>query len=138
MCQTFSIWFCDNREIELGLFCEWARGYSKRWMDLKIIKITNEKIIFDNGSYITYEHYQDWCENNWADFDQIDDLAKEYDYEENLKFESVEGAGFRFGDSSFMVFVPCYSEQNGYYSSDIDIFYNKKKVLNFCCEEILY
>lgn len=32
-----------------------------------------------------------------------------------------------------MVFVPCYSEQNGYYSSDVDIYYNDKKVLNVDC-----
>jgi hypothetical protein len=31
-----------------------------------------------------------------------------------------------------MVFVPCYSEQNGYYSCDVDIYYNGDLVLNTC------
>ena len=39
-------------------------------------------------------------------------------------------AGFRFGDNQAMFFVPCYSEQNGYYSSDVDIYYNGNAVLN--------
>lgn len=35
-----------------------------------------------------------------------------------------------------LFFVPCYSEQNGYYSSDIEIYFNGKKVLQLECEEI--
>ena len=31
-------------------------------------------------------------------------------------------------------FVPCYTEQNGYYSGDVDIYYNGKPVLNTECE----
>jgi hypothetical protein len=34
-----------------------------------------------------------------------------------------------------MYFVPCYSEQNGYYSNDIDILLDGWKVLNVECEE---
>lgn len=103
---------------------------------MKIAEITEEHILFDNGNEITCDHYRSWCEHNWADFDQIDDLARSHNYDENLKFESVENSGFRFGDSNFMAFVPCYSAQNGYYSSDVDIYYNGNNVLNCFCELI--
>ena len=46
----------------------------------------------------------------------------------------LQNFGFRFGNNpQNMVFVPCYSEQSGYYSSDVDIYYNNKKVLNVDC-----
>lgn len=104
---------------------------------MKIVNITDEEIIFDNGSTISFDHGQDCCEWNYADFSQIDDIAKDYNFNEDLKFEPIEGAGFRFGNNNQMVFVPCYSEQNGYYSCDIEIYYNDKQVLCLECEEIL-
>lgn len=58
-------------------------------------------------------------------------MALDYEFDENLIFEAVEDAGFRFGDKGMMFFIPCYSEQNGYYSSDIQIYYNQRKVLDF-------
>ena len=103
---------------------------------MKIIKVNEDGIYFDNNKAITYYHNQDCCEYNYADFEQIDDLALTTEFDEDLKFEAIDEAGFRFGNENKMFFIPCYSEQNGYYSSDIDIFYNGNMVLNFCCEEI--
>ena len=96
---------------------------------MKITKVTEDEILFDNGKDISYNHAQECCEHNYADFEQLDDLARDYDFDENLMFEEVEGCGFRFGDKRQMFFVPCYSEQNGYYSSDVDIYYGGKRVL---------
>lgn len=102
---------------------------------MRIKKITKEAIIFDNGNTITYDHEQDCCEMNYADFDQLDDLARGYNFKEDLKFEAVKNAGFRFGDHpSRMFFVPCYSYQTGYYTTEIDIFYNGNKTLHFNCK----
>ena len=109
---------------------------------MKIEKITDEAIIFDNGNRITYDHEQDCCESNWADFSSLEDtLAMEAEFDENLVFEIVEGsgdcdkgAGIRFGNPGNMFFVPCYSEQNGYYTTDIQIYYTKE-VLSLTCEE---
>ena len=92
---------------------------------MKIKEITDERIIFDNGNYIECHHDQDCCEYNYADFKQIEDFAYSYDFDECLLFESLE-CGFRFGDRRRMFFVPCYSEQDGYYSSDLDIDYYVK------------
>lgn len=102
---------------------------------MKIKTIDEYAITFDNGNTITFDHDYDCCEWNYADFQQIDDIARNWKFNENLDFESVEGSGFRFGNlPNKMVFVPCYSEQNGYYSSDIDIYYNNELKLHFEAE----
>lgn len=106
---------------------------------MKIKDINEERILFDNGNTITYSHEQDCFECNYADFLQIDDIARSWDFDENLDFESIEEVGFRFGNlPNKMVFVPCYSEQNGYYSSDIEIYYNDSQELYFDAKEIIY
>ena len=102
---------------------------------MKIWAIDENSIVFDNGNSISYDHVPDCCEFNYADFKAIDDTARSLDFDEDLKFEEVPDSGFRFGNKpENMVFVPCYSSQNGYYSSDVDIYYNEKQVLNVACE----
>ena len=93
---------------------------------MKIADITCEAIVFDNGKEITYTHYQDCCEKNYADFEQLDDIALATDFDEDLIFE-VNDSGFRFGNPNKMFFVPCYSVQNGFYTKDIEIWYDGKK-----------
>ena len=102
---------------------------------MKIIKVDGEAIRFDNGNSITYEHYQDCCEYNYADLEQLDDLARDTEFDEPLEYEAVEESGFRFGNKNGkMFFIPCYSEQNGYYSDDIEIHYDGEKVLHFTAD----
>ena len=97
---------------------------------MKIEYIDNKRICFDNGSEITFDHDQECCEHNYADFEQIDEPEiYDIEFDEDLKFESVEKAGFRFGSNpTQMIFVPCYSEQNGWYTSNVDIYYKRKMV----------
>lgn len=104
-------------------------------MTYKISEITDSYIAFTNGDKITFDHYQDCCEYNYADFEQVDDYARQYEFRAPLKFEAIDEAGFRFGDGYAMFFVPCYSEQNGYYSTGIDIYLNEERVLDFSCNE---
>lgn len=89
------------------------------------IKITKKGYLeFDNGSNISSENYADYADN-YADFTQLDDIALETDFKEPLTFEVVDDCGFRFGNlPNKMFFVPCYSAQNGFYSSLMDICYN--------------
>ena len=112
----------------------------KRMLKPAIIeRITEEEIFFSNGSTISYDHCADCCEWNYADFSQLEELAKKTVFTFPLTFEKVEGAGFRFGNPvQKMFFVPCYSEQNGYYSDEIEIYFNGEEVLNFCCEMVEY
>lgn len=114
-------------------------------MKMKIIQVTDEAIVFSNGNKITYDHVQECCEYNFADFNSLEDtLAMETEFDENLVFEVVKGSddynkgsGFRFGNPNNMFFVPCYSEQNGYYTTDIQIYYTKE-ILDLMCEERIY
>lgn len=103
---------------------------------MKIIKLNQDELVFDNGMIISYDHCQSCCEHNYADFKQIEQLALNTNFDENLIFEAVQDSGFRFGNPNKMFFIPCYSEQNGCYTTEIDIYYNGKKVLSFNAEFI--
>lgn len=108
---------------------------------MKIVEVTDEHILFDNGHKITFDHEQDCCEYNYADFSQLTPETVGYDAEftEPLDFAFLCGKGFLFGNlGKAMIFVPCYSEQNGYYSTEIDIYYNGTKILCGRCEERIY
>lgn len=109
---------------------------------MRIESVTDIEIRFDNGNVITFDHEQDCCECNWADFSILtpNTVNYYYDFDEDLTFEFVEGLGFIFGsmdenELQHMIFIPCYSDQNSYYSTDIDIYYNDHKVLNGNCYE---
>lgn len=104
-------------------------------MTVKIISADAMGIYFNNGSSITCDHEPDCCEYNYADFEQIEDLALRTEFDWPLTFEEVKGCGFRFGNRpQKMFFIPCYSVQNGYYSSDVDIYLDGEEVLNVECE----
>lgn len=93
---------------------------------MRISAIDDEGLDFDNGNKIEFGHTQDCCEWNYADFSQLPDEAKTVDFDEELEFEKVEH-GFRFRSAGTQwFFVPCYSEQNGYYTNKLDIYYVKK------------
>ena len=102
---------------------------------MKIIEINDNHILFDNGDEIGFDHDQDCCECNYADFEQLDDLGRNHVFNEPIVFEAVPEKGFRFGNPDAMFFVLCYSEQNGYYSLDVDIYYKGNRVLNLICDD---
>lgn len=110
----------------------------KEFRKMRIVDINDDYIEFDNGKKITYNHDRDCCEQNYADFKQLDTIGRIYNFDEDLRFEEVNEFGFRFGDSKAMFFIPCYSEQNGYYSTDIEIYYDGKQVLHFDAMKIKY
>jgi hypothetical protein len=101
----------------------------------KIVKAEENLILFSDGTEITGYHESDCCEWNYADCGQLDDIALNTEFDtSNLVFEEVEGSGFRFGNApSKMFFVPCYSSQNGYYSSDVKILLNGETKLFIDC-----
>ena len=106
---------------------------------MKIKEVNDEKILFDNGNTITFDHEQDWCEYNYAQFDALEELAFEVEFDEDLTFEAVDGSGFRFGNlPQKMFFIPCYSSQDGYYTDYIDIYYNGENVVGLTCQEDYY
>lgn len=67
-------------------------------------------------------HPQDCCENVYAEWNNFDTESDYLPYgsvptiEETKKYlELVRGNGFRL----FYQFIPCYNEQNGYYSDEL-------------------
>ena len=46
---------------------------------VRIKQVTENRILFTNGDTITYDHIQDCCEHNYADFEQIDDIAYQFE-----------------------------------------------------------
>lgn len=96
----------------------------------KITTVLENFIGFDSGDRISCDHDQNCCEYKYADFDNLDTEARNYDFDRTkMRFEACD-YGFRFGDcSERMFFVPCYSEQNGWYTFDIDVYFNGVKVL---------
>lgn len=95
-----------------------------------IVKVTQEHIELSNGALITYDHYQDCCEQNYADFEAIADRIEDAEFDEPIVFEKSGDHGFRFGNPGNMLYVPCYSIQNGYYSNAVDIYYRGQEVVN--------
>lgn len=93
---------------------------------MKIKKIDESNIIFDDESYLTWDYKQDCCEYNYADFEQIEKSALNYDFDKDTFRLIPNDYGFRFGDKNRTFFIPCYSQQNGFYSSEVDIFYRDK------------
>ena len=65
---------------------------------MKIKEINEEQILFDNGFKIEYDHF------NYADFKQIEPMALNYEFDEDLLFEKVEDSGFRFGNKNGLMF----------------------------------
>ena len=97
--------------------------------EVTIVDINDECIEFSNGKCICFDHIQDCCEHNFADFEQLDDIARNYKFTLPIRFEKSGDHGFRFGDNKSMFYIPCYSDQNGYYSNKVDIFYGPKSIM---------
>ena len=47
---------------------------------MKIKAVDEEKILFDNGMTITYDHEQDCCEQNYAKFEDVEPPAYEAEF----------------------------------------------------------
>ena len=102
---------------------------------IKLTKFDDEMIYFSDGSTISYSHNQDCCECNYADFSVLENykdlLDKEWD---EFTVGPIDGMGIMLtliGNNEFGIpitpgiLIPCYSEQNGYYSTALDIAVNR-------------
>ena len=105
---------------------------------MKVVKRDGDSIKYDNGTTITYYHEQDCCENVYADWSALDDTGFDDNIINEIEIEKVEGSGFIING----YFVPCYDEQNGFYSSDLELIITDKngnsKVIDItgCTKEV--
>ena len=102
---------------------------------MKIKKVTEDYILFDNDKKITFDHERDCCEYNFADFKHITRKAKKMLFPQELRFEWGLDDEFYFYDVyGNAVRVNCYTKQNGYYTDNIQIYYDGKEVLSGTCD----
>lgn len=90
-------------------------------------------IVFDNGTQISDRHEQNCCESVYADFSHLETYnvlprtgesitIYNIEFPEQLILSEVEGEGFcLISSDGSKWFVPCHNEQNGYYSSDLQL-----------------
>ena len=104
----------------------------KRPITVKISRIEEDYIEFNDGRKITFRNDEMWA-RNYAAFSALKDCGVQHvkfnTKDKDIQFEKAANHGFRFGDGIMMFFVPCYSEQNGYYSCDLDILFDGQVVL---------
>lgn len=118
---------------------------------MKIEKWDDNYIWFTDGTTISYEHDADCCEFNWADFSVLEIFYQDEEFDD-FEIIPVDGCGFLlslklpkhdkwlFSDYILTkkIFIPCYSDQNGYYSSDLTIIIRgpegKPEYINLDCE----
>ena len=102
---------------------------------MKIERINDSGIIFNNGTKLSDYHSQDCCENVYADWEYLkqynvlpstgetisiydiefdDSITNNIDYEKNMGIKLISKTGDKW-------FIPCYNEQNGYYSSNLNL-----------------
>lgn len=108
---------------------------------MKIKQINEDEIVFDNNYKLKYYHEQDCCESVYADFEMLKNYnvsvktgkninIKEIEFVETLELliDGVPEAGFNIiSITGEKFFIPCYNEQNGYYSSDLELILDKGK-----------
>lgn len=89
---------------------------------MKIIQLEEDKITFDNGHVLLFNHNQDCCENVYADCINIQALSHvnaplyESEFDEIIKYEIVQEIGIQLINQSGMKYlISCYNRQNGYY-----------------------
>ena len=97
---------------------------------MKIKGYNGEAIRFTDGSSITFDHEQDCCEWNYADFSVLDVFYHGEEFKDYHIAHDISGFLLILEETrpyhDMRIFIPCYSEQNGYYTDQIDIYVNNK------------
>lgn len=93
--------------------------------NLKVVKIWNEGLEFDNGMKLYSDHDQDCCEWHYmslSDLELEDFEGLEFDLSNDDFFERIEGYGIALKPKNgFPIRIPAYGDNNGYYSSNLSL-----------------
>lgn len=108
---------------------------------MKIKTIEEERIIFDDNSRLYSYHETNCCESHYLDFNMLknynvspktgrtlDIYQQEFDFSNGVNFKRVEGMGILLFDvegNSYL--INGYGYNNGYYSDEIILIYEKDK-----------
>lgn len=76
-------------------------------------------IEFTDGSQVIVERYRNGSEYNYADFEGCipDSLLEDVTFDK-IEIEIVKDVGFKLNGH----LINCYSEESGYYSTDLDVY----------------
>ena len=106
---------------------------------MRIEKWDDEKVLFSDGSVLKCTHKPDCCEYNYADFSILDVMYDGVEFSDwslelvNLGVNLVLHFDSEYRNNHYWrkkrIYVPFYSSQNGYYSTEVDlIILNKAEV----------
>ena len=92
---------------------------------VKVVKINSEEVVFDNGSVLGSSHESDCCEHHYLSFEDVemtDFEGLEFNLTNGQFFRRIEGYGIELIPiRGFSVRVAGYGDNNGYYSSDLEL-----------------
>lgn len=92
---------------------------------VKVVKINNDSLEFDNGIKLCSNHEPDCCESHYLylkDLSMVDFDGLEFDLSTDAFFERLDGYGIALKPViGHPVRIPGYGYNNGYYSSQLDL-----------------
>lgn len=92
---------------------------------LKVIRIDQYSIEFENGIVLSSYHEESCCENHYLSFSDLtleDFEGLEFDLSNDNFFNRIEGYGIELVPiSGYTVKVPGYGSNNGYYSDNLSL-----------------
>ena len=92
---------------------------------LKVVKVDEDCIVFENGIQLYSNHNRDCCESHYLSMQDltIDDFnGLEFDLTNDNFFKRIEGYGIELIPvNGHSVKIPGYYYNNGYYSSNLDL-----------------
>ena len=92
---------------------------------LKVVKLENDEIHFENGVRLYAYHCPDCCEHHYLSMDDLtmdDFVGLEFDLTNDNFFKRIEDYGIELVPTNgHSVKIPGYGSNNGYYSSDLDL-----------------
>lgn len=93
--------------------------------NLKVSKVTEACLVFNNGMELSSRHVQSCCEDHYLDFSGLslaDFDGLEFDLSNDDFFERIEGYGIALKPiNGLPVRIPGYGSNNGYYSSNLSL-----------------
>ena len=93
--------------------------------NLKVLKIENDEIVFEDGIRLFSDHEPDCCEDHYLDLNSLDlsDFdGLEFDLTNDDFFNRIEDYGIELIPlKGHSVKVPGYGTNNGYYSDNIHL-----------------
>jgi len=107
---------------------------------MKVVKIIEDGLLFEDGWKIESYHNQDCCENHYLSFEDLslaDFEGLDFDLE-NIFFARIQDYGIELLPlEGWPVRVPGYGSNNGYYSSNISLIvsHNGKTIKTFDVSE---